>query len=449
MAIVCGGSMAHAQGQPLPEKHYKQQAQFKLPIHMGDVGQQTIREVQLYVKHDGDPWVCVDKVAPTQKHFLFRAPQDGEYSFNIVTIDQTGKATPADVTRETPALIVVVDSTPPQLEMSAMPTSTGTCVIRCEAKDPNLAPGTLKVECQCADGAWMPLQGVTGAADLFALPTEKALTGLVRASVADLARNVATKEMNFKDDAAAAATKDESVPPKIESKSDKPVMPDKGATATGRQILNSNHVVLDYQIEQVGPSGVGRVEIWMTSDQGKTWKKLCEDKDRVSPADFDLPGEGVYGVTVVVSNGNGQGDPPPAAGDQPDCWIEVDTTKPNAQLISARPVQGDATGALHITWQATDKNLGPECVSLYYAAQRDGQWGVIAKGLHNDGSFRWSVPREVGPEFYIRMEVIDKAGNLARCELADKVVLDMSRPKAKVVGVAAGTPHAPAPPTGN
>src|SRR5207237_7591450 len=129
-------------------------------------------------------------------------------------------------------------------------------------------------------------------------------------------------------------------------------------SAANHQILGSSHVILDYQIDQVGPSGVGRVEVWMTSDGGKSWKCLCEDKDRVSPAEFDLSGEGLFGLTVVVTNGNGMGDPPPGRGDQPDYWIEVDTTKPKAQLLSARPVQGDPSGALHITWQASDKNLG-------------------------------------------------------------------------------------------
>jgi hypothetical protein len=152
---------------------------------------------------------------------------------------------------------------------------------------------------------------------------------------------------------------------------------------------------------------------------------------------------------VVVTNGNGQGDPPPAKGDQPDYWIEVDTTKPVAQLMGARLVQGDPSGALQITWQATDKNLGSDCVNLYYAAQRDGQWAPIARGLKNDGCYRWSVPRDVGAEFFVCMEVTDRAGNLTRCELPEKVVLDMSRPKAKVLGVTASAPHPATPPTGN
>ncbi|HEY1861924.1 MAG TPA: hypothetical protein VGG61_16300, partial [Gemmataceae bacterium] len=439
------------QNQTFPEKRYSKNAQFKLPLQMGDADRQTLREVQLYVKHGTDSWVCVDKAPPTQAYFPFKAAEDGEYWFSIVTLDQAGKATPGDLSREPPALIVVVDTQPPHLELSALPAAAGGNVFRCEASDLNLQAGSLKVEYQTAEMTWLPLEPVTGTNDLYSLPADKAGTGLVRATVADLANNITSRELGMKAAAAThAPTVTENLAPRTEVKTEKPMeAPPKNAGATGRQLLNCAHVILDYQIDHVGPSGVGRVEVWMTKDEGKSWQRLCDDKDRVSPAEFDLPGEGVYGLSVVVTNGNGMGDPPPANGDQPDYWIEVDTTKPAAQLLTARPIQGDPSGALHITWQASDKNLGGDCVSLFYARQRDGEWVGIAKGLHNDGSYRWAVPRDVGSEFFVRMEVIDKAGNTTRCELPEKVVLDMSRPKAKVLGVAAGTPHTPTPPTGN
>ena len=44
------------------------------------------------------------------------------------------------------------------------------------------------------------------------------------------------------------------------------------------------------------------------------------------------PGEGIFGVTLVASNGRGVAGARPAAGDTPDWWIEVDTTKPNAKF---------------------------------------------------------------------------------------------------------------------
>src|SRR5207249_5102091 len=118
--------------------------------------------------------------------------------------------------------------------------------------------------------------------------------------------------------------------------------------AINKQILNNTHVLLDYQIEQMGASGVGKVEIWITMDQGRTWQKHCEDVDHKSPAEVDLPGEGLYGLSLVVTNGRGFGGTPPSAGDTPDWWIEVDLTRPLAELNHVRPGSADEAGALHI-----------------------------------------------------------------------------------------------------
>ncbi len=43
---------------------------------------------------------------------------------------------------------------------------------------------------------------------------------------------------------------------------------------TKRHIVNNCHVFLNYEIEQAGISGVGRVEVWYTRDMGNTWQKL-------------------------------------------------------------------------------------------------------------------------------------------------------------------------------
>jgi hypothetical protein len=200
-----------------------------------------------------------------------------------------------------------------------------------------------------------------------------------------------------------------------------------------RQFLNTTRASLDYRIDQVGPSGVGKVEVWISADQGAAWKRLGEDADRRSPAEFDLPGDGLYGVRVVVANGNGFGGKPPVAGEQPQLWIDVDTMAPIAQLKEVEPIANG--GTLDIRWTVTDKNLGPEPINLYYATRREGPWQPVARGLKNDGLFRWAFPRDAGSQFFVRLEVSDQAGNLARCEAVNAVVLDMTEPRSSVVGV--------------
>jgi len=201
--------------------------------------------------------------------------------------------------------------------------------------------------------------------------------------------------------------------------------------------VNATHVSLEYAIEQQGPSGVSKVEVYVTRDNGMTWQSAHEDTYAHSPVEFDLPGEGLYGVVLTVSNGTGLATPPPQRGETPDYWVEVDLTRPTAQLMSVVPGIGREAGIMHITWAANDKNLGTTPVDLYYTGKRGGQWEPIARGLKNDGSYRWTLPRDAGSEFYIRMDVTDQAGNLTRCESPKPVVVDLIKPKAKVLTITA------------
>src|SRR5262249_21735089 len=148
-----------------------------------------------------------------------------------------------------------------------------------------------------------------------------------------------------------------------------------------------------------------------------------------------------------VSNGRGFGATLPARGDAPDHWIEVDATPPLAQLRTVRPGTAAEAGGLYIQWSVTDKNLGPEPIDLYYANHREGPWLSVARNLKNDGTYRWAVPGEAGPQVYIRLVVSDLAGNTTRCESADAVPLDdLSR--ARLLDIAT-RPGVAAPPSGN
>jgi hypothetical protein len=215
-------------------------------------------------------------------------------------------------------------------------------------------------------------------------------------------------------------------------------------------LVNSPRVYLEYRIEQTGPSGIGRVEIWCTRDKGQSWQCLGEDKDRKSPAEVRLPGDGVYGLTLVVSNGLGFGAQPPAPGDTPDWWIEVDTTQPTAQITMVRVATEDVPG-VHIGWTSKDRNLGSGPVELSYATTRQGPWLPIVKGLKSEGQYRWVPPMEIGPQAYMRLTVRDLAGNTTITETTQPVMLDdLSRPRAFIAGItteATSATSAPAPKT--
>ena len=212
-----------------------------------------------------------------------------------------------------------------------------------------------------------------------------------------------------------------------------------------KQIINTTHATIDYRIDQVGPSGVGRVEVYLTSDGGLNWQRLQEDPDRRSPAEIDLPGEGLFGIRLVITNGNGFGGTPPVRGEAPTCWIEVDTTVPFVQM---RPIEAAQNGVMELRWSASDKNLTAEPVSLYYRTRPDGPWQAIARNLKNDGAYRWKFPRDQGSQFFVKIEVADLAGNISHVQTPNPIVLDITEPRATVLGITGMSRHV-TPPTGN
>ncbi len=214
------------------------------------------------------------------------------------------------------------------------------------------------------------------------------------------------------------------------------------AEAANSQVVPSTRLGLEYQIEQAGASGVGKVEIWLTRDKGQSWQRLCEDPDGQSPVEIDLPGEGLFGLFLVASNGQGFGANPPAAGDPSDWWIEVDATKPVAEKLLIKPISEQDRSTYLITWVARDRNLGPNPIDLYYAPSREGPWQPIVKGLKNDGHYQWTVPAKVGPQVFVRLAAKDQAQNITTVDTAQPLLLDdHSRPRVRVTGVIAASPR--------
>src|SRR5262249_3347421 len=161
---------------------------------------------------------------------------------------------------------------------------------------------------------------------------------------------------------------------------------------------NTKEITINYGVDDVGPSGVSSVELYFTRD-GRTWQRYGDDPDKVSPFNANFPGEGMYGLTLVVKSGVGFGDKPPQPGDTPQMWIEGDLTPPIVHIQSVEPGRGADAGNLTITWKADDKNMAAQPISLYYAEQPDGAWTPIAGGLENSRRYIWRMPPGPGTPY--------------------------------------------------
>jgi hypothetical protein len=153
---------------------------------------------------------------------------------------------------------------------------------------------------------------------------------------------------------------------------------------------------------------------------------------------FEVNDEGIYGITLVAKSGVGLGDKPPQPGDRPQFWIEVDLTKPVVQTRDIFVGAGPEKGKLSIAWTATDKNLGTHPIRLSYADQKDGPWTTFADKLPNSGKHVWKMPDLLPYQFYVRIEAADLAGNFGEAITNEKVKVDLSQPKANIIGIEPG-----------
>ena len=481
---------ARAQGQqPAPNKAprlFTNKTKLYLPVALNEPERSNLKAISLYVKKgQGTAWVRTETAPSDRKGFEYLAMVDGEYQFAICTLDKDGKSNPERTSDLPPALIVTVDTHPPDITLRDIHAAAGVRLIECTVKDANADAGKLLVEQMGPDKKWHPLALEKNNGSRYPVRGLDSEKRMVRAIATDLAGNTSIRILTLPaalapavialpdslpeagpvtEKIVAVSHKEQprtiipashsgpalpyplvgpSVPVPILAPVPKPTpvqklnpVPEPPGRAA-RAFVNSAHVSLEYLIDDLGPTGAAKVTVWITPDGGTNWKKLCEAMPRQTTVDFDLPGEGVYGVSLVVTNGSGISGVLPASGNAPDCWVEVDTTRPTAKILSLSPGKETDAGLLLIYWAAEDKNLGPTPIDLYYSLHPGGPWLPIHRGARNSGSYLWPVPANSGAEFFIRLDATDRAGNVTRCESPNPVVIDLARPKARVKGITA------------
>ncbi len=201
------------------------------------------------------------------------------------------------------------------------------------------------------------------------------------------------------------------------------------------QIIGSNRFRLNYGIDSIDPSGVGKVVLWMTRDDGQTWKTWGTDPDRRSPFPVEVTEQGRYGFRIVVQSKDGLTGQGPSSGDDADIWTVVDTTAPLAQITSVPYGRGAEAGKLIINYKVADPLLTLRPITISYAANPAGPWEIIKEGARNDSRFAWKVSREVPEQIFLKIEAADRAGNIATHVLSQAVDVSGLVPRGTIHGV--------------
>jgi hypothetical protein len=421
-AAVCA---QNAEGK---DTFYSRYADFKIPFNAKDP---RIQDVILHCSEDyGRTWKAVATSRPGADEFRFSARHDGWYYFTVQTRDTQQHLFPPTLDQAEVGLKVCVDTQPPIVRLEAVTPREGGVGVKWDARDDNLDLRSFQLEYRSAGAPeWTKLdaQRIAVGQHIWNPGTNAALE--VRLIVRDLASNEGKQSVNIpagdRPRIAGGA-----VPEENTGNRGRP-----STSPSNLRFVSSTKISLNYDVDNVGKSGVSVVELWMTRD-GDSWNQELTQNKRESPLVVEVAGEGRYGFTLIARSGVGMGDGPPRRGDPPQVWVEVDTTKPVVRLERVDVGRGADTGNLTILYKASDRNITDRPISLSYAEKPDGEWKPIAKNEDNTGRYVWKMPADVPYQFYVRVEAVDKAGNVGGDETPQPIAVDLSQPKVRVLDVA-------------
>ena len=204
------------------------------------------------------------------------------------------------------------------------------------------------------------------------------------------------------------------------------------------QLVNAHVFDVDYQVEDVGPSGVSAVELFVTENGGQQWFRYGNDTDLRSPFQVDAQGEGTFGFAVRIRNGLGFADAPPQPGQAPEIVVTVDEAAPGVEL--AQPsVRVDGFGTVQLAWRVTDLHLAPSPIRLEYSTTPNGPWTPVFDWQADQGGFDWSIRPGTPSSLYFRLLARDAAGNIGAAQTPQPVIVDLKKPVGRLLRVQAAS----------
>lgn len=219
-----------------------------------------------------------------------------------------------------------------------------------------------------------------------------------------------------------------------------------GPQAAKVRLFNSDLIIINYELKGVDPSGNHGVDLWFRQ-QGQPWQKAEAAPHQNPPFIIKVNREGLYGFTLLACSPDGSSKPAPRAGDPPQMWMEVDMTKPVVQLLAVEAGIGPKARTWQVRWKAADKNLAPRPITVSYAPTNDGPWTPIATNVENSGRLEWQVAAGIPAHFFVRVEAVDRAGNVGVSQTPNTLPADGAQAEVAILSVEAAAPvypsHAP------
>ncbi|MBX7106733.1 MAG: hypothetical protein K1X57_21845 [Gemmataceae bacterium] len=161
----------------------------------------------------------------------------------------------------------------------------------------------------------------------------------------------------------------------------------------------------------VSGSRVRDVELYASTDQGKTWtyvqQAVPSQRREENKFRYVAPNDGEYWFAVRSIDANGAGSPPTLDQLQAGLVVYLDRRAPLVQLRAATPGKPNQVG---VEWDVREENFDPSRFKLEYRVP-GGQddWAVQPTDAKVSGTQLWELT--TAPKLEVRLRCGDRAGN--------------------------------------
>lgn len=171
-------------------------------------------------------------------------------------------------------------------------------------------------------------------------------------------------------------------------------------------------------------TGVARVELWLSTDEGKSWR-MNQVMDKVSEKLKKNPGKKLY-FRFEAKYGDGSywfvfrtkdkagnwSGPTPQSGARPYQKVVIDSTPPRLEV--SNPAEGSKVIGgknIYVSWQMRDLHPAETPVKIEYRFKQGDKWEVLASNAPYMGTLPLPLPFARHLDARIRVTAADRLGN--------------------------------------
>ncbi|MEE8142729.1 MAG: hypothetical protein V3T77_06485, partial [Planctomycetota bacterium] len=358
-------------------------------------------QVQFYYRSKGDrEWRLGPRWVPGEAAPRWQPPEEGRWELLALPVRSGGKAPRAR--GRAPQVDVVFDWTPPQLLIDeALPAHAlqgGEDVPlawRVEDRYLGVGPVTLETS-EGRNSTWRKVAQLPNSGAFRWQAPNRPLAGVrLRLTVRDAAGNRTRAVV-------PGTLTVHGVAPRV-------TVPEwVGAKETRAQ--------LPYELHLPRGSRVERVELWVSVDDGKSWRLAGYDHDRKPPFDIDLY-EGRWGFWVVVEDAAGNRSAYPTPGDTPPGRLLIDMQppsvewgEPEVQRVDEQGADGLAKLEVRLPYRIHEPELAKDSLAASYLTET-GSWVGIPGSYTQQGEILVRRPYHASEPLKVQITGRDRVGN--------------------------------------